>query len=675
VYQRPFLNEPSCSNRIRIFIVPFLIEEKFVRPDPRHIAPPHTAPPHTAPPHTAPNPWQLRGETRDDADVTGKGQGADPRQGIQSSEPKVWYARWGQAISGFFSSIGDKFTALWRGVSNAADAVARFFSGRGAESSVNVATMHIKETPTHSQQETSGATQLPQTPIIYFPVPENTKNEDVPEERRGQLGAIPVKPSLPTEDTEKTEVVKLAPAPISSGQKRFEAYLAARREGADLQEYVLDEECLQYAEQVSRLLFIAQSTPGYKPPNEERVTYDAAKELRSANSDYKNRIKEEEQKKQKEVERIRQAEEAASKQPGQEDFEEFVAAFDSHRADNTPFRIYDGSKYLHEACIKYGLANSENLSTDRKQALEYLAYWHKNPQGAKQRLEGARQFVNLPQAAVELTQPEVPAPLAVLAEPLQADASASVEMVASPPPPPRPAPRWTSILAGMKAWEPQQIKGIAGMLAMQEDQVRKAMDGLRTIAKMASASGAPAVRKAGDAQTIEQTLNYDADANRRASDLLDSLEHANGLVKKLKAGDAPVFDKDEQAFFSQLGKVIDNVAEALDKKLKELLPITPSSAAKEKMLIPSLLELSDEQARVGMNLFQTYVDGYTKRSNSVNYRLPEGSNYFKPECLAFAKAFTEQVGSMPPGAEVDTDRLTASLYLLDQARKRGFIEG
>jgi hypothetical protein len=121
---------------------------------------------------------------------------------------------------------------------------------------------------------------------------------------------------------------------------------------------------------------------------------------------------------------------------------------------------------------------------------------------------------------------------------------------------------------------------------MQEGQVRKAMDGLRTIARMASASGAPAVRRIGDAQTIEQTLNYDADANRRASDLLESLEHANGLVKKLKAGDLPVFDKDEQAFFSQLKNVIDNVTEALDKKLKELLPVRPPSSTQAKIRIP-----------------------------------------------------------------------------------------
>jgi len=665
VYQQPFLTEPSCANWIRIFIVPFLIEEEFVRTDP---------------PHTASNPWQLRGETREDADVTGTGQGADPHQGIQSSEPKVWYIRLGQAISGFFSSIGDRFSDLWRGVSNAGDAVIRFFSGRGATSDMDVATRHIKEPSVYDQPSASGNAKPPSSPTIYFPVHESTENEEIPEERRGMLGAIPAKQPLPTEDTEKTEVVKPAPAPISPGQKRFEAYLAARREGADLQEYVLDEECLQYAELVSRLLFIAQSTPGYRLSHEKKVIYDAAIELRSANSDYKNRIKQEEQKNQKEAERIRQAEEAASKQPGQTDFEDFLAAFDRHRADNVPFMIFDGSKYLEEACFQYGRKNSENLSTDQKQALKYLACWHKNPQGAKQRLEGAYQFVNLSQTEVELTQPRVtqqavPEPMAALVESIQADTSASVELVASPPPPTKPAPRWTYMLANMKPWEPQQIKRIAGVLAIQEDQVRKAMDGLRTIARMASASGAPAVRRIGDAQTIEQTLNYDADANRRASDLLESLEHANGLVKKLKAGDLPVFDKDEQAFFSQLKNVIDNVTEALDKKLKELLPAKLPPSTQAQIRIPSLAELTDIQAAEGGKLFETYVTGYANRSNSVNYALPEKSNYFKPECLAFAKAFTEQVERMPNGVEVDSNRLLASLYLLDQARKRGLIEG
>ena len=144
------------------------------------------------------DPLRLRGEEGWSVDTDDTVDASDLNQVRQSLKPTVWYVRWGQAISGFFSSIGDKFTALWRGVSDAADAVARFFSGRGAESSVNVATMHIKESPTHSQQETSGATQLLQTPIIYFPVPENTKNEDVPEERRGLLGAIPIKPPIST---------------------------------------------------------------------------------------------------------------------------------------------------------------------------------------------------------------------------------------------------------------------------------------------------------------------------------------------------------------------------------------------------------------------------------------------------------------------------------------------
>jgi hypothetical protein len=212
----------------------------------------------TSQPGTRSNPIPLRGDDEGDIDFDPPAQKSDASQGVPSTEPKVWYARWGQAISGLFSSIGDKFTALWRGVSNAADAVARFFSGRGAESSVNVATMHIKETPTHSQQEASGATQLPQTPTIYFLVPENTQNEDVPEERKGLLGAIPVKPTIFIEDTEKTEVVNPAPAPVSPGQEKFEAYLASRGKPVDILQYALDEDCLQHADQLFQPLFTLQ---------------------------------------------------------------------------------------------------------------------------------------------------------------------------------------------------------------------------------------------------------------------------------------------------------------------------------------------------------------------------------------------------------------------------------
>jgi hypothetical protein len=288
-------------------------------------------------------------------------------------------------------------------------------------------------------------------------------------------------------------------------------------------------------------------------------------------------------------------------------------------------------------------------------------------------LSGATQFVNLVQAEAEVTEPERSEPMAVLAEALQAEELGSVEMVATAPPPPRPAPRWTFVLANMKAWDPQQITKIAGVLSMGEDQVRKAMDGLRTIAKLASAGTAPTARDAGGAHTIEQVLNYNAEASRQASDLLESLELAHRLVMKLKSGDAPVFEPDEQVFFSQLKSVINDVAAALDKKLKELLPVRTPSAAQEKIRIPSLAELTDVQAAEGGKLFEAYVTGYANRSNNANYRLPEGSNYFKPECLFFAKSFTDQVGQMQGTFIVDNNRLAASYYLLAQARQRGLI--
>jgi hypothetical protein len=458
------------------------------------------------------------------------------------------------------------------------------------------------------------------------------------------------------------------PAPVSPGQEKFEAYLASRGKPVDILQYALDEDCLQYADQLFQPLFTLQRMKDYQLTDEQRAIYDAVKELKSAHADYKKQINEEEQKKAQEAERARQAVEAARKQPGQADFEEFVAAFDRHRAGNTPFMIYDGSKYLHEACTQYGLANSENLSADQKSALHFLMRWKQDPQGSKQRLEQATQFISLyevePQAS-KLTE--------ALMEPLQIDSSSPTDLDASRPPPPRPAARWISMLATMKAWEPQQIKRIAGVLTMQEDQVRKAMDGLRTIAKLASASGTPATRNAGGAHTIEQVLNYDAEASRQASDLLESLELASRLMKRLSAGDALVFDQVEKEFFDSLKNVIGNVAEALDKKLVELLPARPPSAAQGKIRIPSLAELTDSEATEGGRLFETYVAGYAKRSNSVSYALPEKSNYFKPECLAFAKAFTEQVERMQGAVVVDDNRLAASYYLLTEARKRGLI--
>lgn len=618
----------------------------------------------------ATNPWQLVGKAPDEADVTFDGQSTTPNEAETSSEPKVWYVRLGQAISGLFSSIGDKFTALWRGVSNAADAVARFFSTKDAASDLEVATKHIKEPSAHlQQQEFSGSAQLSSSPTVYFSVPENTKNEDITQERRGLLGAIPVKPPTSAEDTEKTEEVKPAPAPISPGREKFEAYLAARDEAKNVLDYALDEDCAQHTDEVFQLLFKLQSTPGYQLSTDQKLIYDAAKEIRSARSDYNKKTKEEEQKKIVEAERARQAEEAARKQPGQADFEEFVATFNRHRDENTPFMIYEGSKYLQDACLEYGWANLKNFSADQQSALRYLTCWREDPRRSKQLLEQARHFISLDEVERQASTPTV-----AMTEHLPLDSSKATDLDESPaPPPPRPVPRWISMLLTMKPWDSQQIERIAGVLTLQEDQVRKAMDGLRTIAKLASTSGVPAARNAGGAHTIEQVLNYDAESSRQASDLLESLELASRLVKRLSAGDALVFDQPEKEFFNTLKNVIGNVTEALDKKLAELLPARPRSAAQGKIRIPSLAELTDSEAKEGARLFETYVAGYAKRSNSVGYALPEKSNYFKPECLAYAKAFTDQVERMQGAVVVDDSRLAASYYLLTEARKRGLI--
>ena len=84
--------------------------------------------------------------------------------------------------------------------------------------------------------------------------------------------------------------------------------------------------------------------------------------------------------------------------------------------------------------------------------------------------------------------------------------------------------------------------------------------------------------------------------------------------------------------------------------------------------------MDEIRSNKGAKLFNTFVDDYAKRGNTVGYKLLNASNYFEPECLAFAAAFTRQVEQMPPGAEVDSVRLMASFYLLNEARQKGLIE-
>ena len=626
--------------------------------------------------------FPLPGETYQDADVTnsdqeqgyGEAQGHNRRSQYSTRTPTPWYVRLGRSVTGFFSSIGDKFTALWRGVSNAADAVARFFSGRGAVSDVDVAIMHIKEVTTAPRPEDLVGTPSVKAPTIYFPIPESTQNELIPEGRKGMLGAIPRELTavdqsvVDDKNAEDIDAIKPEPVPANPGQEKFESYLAARDKAANILDYALDEDCAQHADKLFQSLFSLQSTPGYQLSTDQKAIYDAAKEIRSARSDYNKEIKEEEQKKVVEAERARQAEEAARKQPDQADFEEFVATFNRHRDENTPFMIYEGSKYLREACIQYGLANSENSSADQKSALQYLTRWSKDPKGSTQRLEQATQFISLDEV-----EPQASKLNEALMEPPRIDSSSPPDLDASRPPPPRPAARWISILASMKAWEPQQIKRIAGVLTLQEDQVCKAMEGLRTLARLASTSGPPAARNAGGVHTIEQVLNYDAESSRQTSDVIESLELASRLVKRLSAEQALVFDQPEKEFFNSLRNVISNVSDALDKKLKELLPVNSSATVQKKIRIPSIAELTDKQAREGGNLFDAYVRGYMQRSNNASYMLPDKSNYFKAECLAFAKAFTEEVERMQGTVTVDNNRLAASYYLLSEARRRGLI--
>ncbi len=451
------------------------------------------------------NTWQLRGETPEEADVTDDGPRSNPHEAKLPSEPKVWYVRLGRSVSGFFSSIGDKFTALWRGVSDAADAVARFFSGKGAASDLAGATRNINDPPKWVEKpEFSAAGQSPSSSIVYFPVRENTKNEVVPKERRGMLGAIPEKPAISTEGTEKNEVVEPAPATVSPGQEKFEAYLALRSQGSDWLEYALDEDCLKYADQVSQPLFTLQSTPGYRLTDEQRAIFEAAKDLKSAHADYKKQIKEEEQKKAQKAERIRQAKEAAGKQPGQKDFEDFVAMFNKNREENKAVKLVSGSRYLSESCINYALT----LPNDdpNYEASRFLIKWSLNPQGASLAMRDAGQYME-------------------------------------PPPPARLPPRIPVVHADTIV-TPQTLRDVVDKMEKLNDQGRREMINGSTLGQkdfdkvikilLGVAHDDGMKSSATSTSAIERTLNYERQNLDSLSDSLDALQQAEYFLKHLK---------------------------------------------------------------------------------------------------------------------------------------------
>lgn len=571
------------------------------------------------------------------------------------SRPEIWFVRWGQSVSRFFSPLTTRAASLWDAVSRAGQSLARFFIGKGSLEDIDRATRHIKSQPdtTDRKNESSSVSSVGRT--TYF----ETSEEVIEQERNmGSLGGIPK--DLPAPVATSTSPLVIQPSPA---EEKFNAYLQAREENRDISAFINDEALLKYAQEKSRP---AKEKLRLKLPltDEEKAIRAAANDLRDESDKQKLAAKTIEQREAAKAERSQKTRERADKKPGQLAFEKVVAAFKEHKQSDQPFRIYAGSMYLADECLAYGKAQTD-LGPEGREALAYLEQWRKDPMAAARRLDDATGFID-----ARGLQTPVPVAIGIPSDGPEPSGASPTEISAPPP----PMPRWISTIQALPAWSSRQSESVAGVFSMHPVQITKALQGLRFIAGMTASSKASVLPPdSSKSTTVERRLNYDAESERQSRDLLESLELAQLLIQKLQQDPGLRFDVDLQPFFATIRANISGINETLQKKIGELLPAKPQPAV-EKIRIPSLAELSDEQAKLGNELFENYVQAYARLRGNQNYFLPERSRYFNPACLSFATALVDDKSPSPKGEVFDEIRQQASIFLLSEARRYGLVQ-
>lgn len=563
----------------------------------------------------------------------------------------------GTRLLNFIASIRH---GIANAMASARDAIVSFFRGRDATVDP---LMHIHQKVEHSQESNAIAPSpvdfVKHRPTIYSfsgnspaevePVSAQTcspisTSEPLQESRaQGMLGAIPVK------SPDAVQEAKIDPP----GKQKFDAFRVAFKEEKNVDAFVSDLECVDYARSVTKISN-AMVLNGNQPSDELNEMTQAAQDLVNAHADQKIRARQEEERALRDAEKLRKAEELASKVPGQQDFEAFVEAYASHQKDNLKFEIYPGSKYLGDDCFAYAKGLPGPLSAKQKAALGYLETWRHDPDRARQRVQGSETFV-------DLTEPE---PVAQASAPSQPS-------VPPEAPPSVPVPRWKIILKKIPSLSERARGQIGALFGMRHDEIEKAFAGLLKLAST-DAIG-PDQSNLGSAlpKSVEAVFNYSAEASRQSEKDLESIEMANNLIEKIKGQKVSIDDPAAKDFIDQLDAVKTQVSRALEKKIQALRPKKQSTSSQPKIRMPSVLDLSDQQATAGSELFEKFVDAYKRLSNSPTYNLPDSSPYFKAECLAYADDFVNQVGRMPLGVDVDERRLAASVYLRSEARRRG----
>ena len=196
--------------------------------------------------------------------------------------------------------------------------------------------------------------------------PRNFKNKDLPDDlkaalykheqlknklQKSKILPAPEAPVAAEEVAAPPPVDKPSPSPEEiAGEKTFAQFVKLQSQDDALPDslgyFAFTPDCLAYAKNLTRTA-IGRNVAAL--PNAVEIM--AAKKLLSAYDQCKQREEIQEAKKIKAQEALARQEAESSKQPGQSSFEDFFQQYQAHEENNTPLKIYAGSKFFESDCL------------------------------------------------------------------------------------------------------------------------------------------------------------------------------------------------------------------------------------------------------------------------------------------------------------------------------------
>lgn len=442
---------------------------------------------------------------------------------------------------------------------------------------------------------------------------------------------------------EQVSVSKQAkPSEASVGEKSFQHYFSLFQEkDGDLPfspgYFAFTPECLAYAHTLAKSA-IGKTVD--KMPNAAEIK--AAKALLDGEKTIRQEQEQQEALEARKLEKLVIQEIEKTKLPGQSDFEEFCTMYGKHKSENSPFIIFENSKFLTEACIAYAnTISADQPLSGQAQAADYLIMWNRDPARS---LENARN-------STTFNQPLPPTP------PKPRNRSTETS---------QPLHAWESAVLDLRSLSDAELGKLASISGISSEVLKQIFKGLR-IASVASAKKDGTLTEA----RTEQRVGFGLRVPDGSQTAIDDLQQAQYWLKKIREPDvAKMLDA-----YPQLKAILQSsqrISQVINEQLSLLAP-EPAKRDLQFALKPlPLSSLSDEEAVRGATDFDAFVHTFMQAASAGrNYKLAAKSKYLSPACVAVANSFVESIGSAKglQLLEADRNRLLAASFLIQEASR------